>query len=393
MARNVVVEVSHLLRKDGGGIGRKRLTTGLGRLREAHEALRAGAEAGKWPHLRVLDDEAVAHARAVAEGLRARGSELAVVGQPGAVAALRALTEALGVASPRWVTGPDDALVAALDRPEVAWLVLEGPGWADRVAEWAVEQGRAVAVAGPGEHEAPPGGWWLSDPVAGDGRFGGLGLAAAVCAAWAGVDVEGLFAGARDMEAACERAALFENPAYTLALATVFAERDLGTTVPAHLVASGRMAAFAEWVARLWGAVLCDAVPVEGVVRHSGAVGVPGVVGDEELLQALVLGPRDKLVTLWDPTEAVGGPLSQEAAAQVRAFQDLLERENVPYVRVRLPGLDARSLGAAVFLATHAAVSAAVYLDVDPLGLGAVSAWYASLERARGDVDAGPATA
>lgn len=393
MARNVVVEVSHLLRKDGGGIGRKRLTTGLGRLREAHEALRAGAESSKWPHLRVLDDETVAYARAVAEGLRARGTELAVVGQPGAVAALRALTDALGVASPRWVTGPDDALVAALDRPEVAWLVLEGPAWADRVAEWAVEQGRAVAVAGPGDHEAPPGGWWLSDPVAGDGRFGVLGLAAAVCAAWAGVDVEGLFAGARDMAEACERAALFENPAYTLALATIFAERDLGATVPAHLVASGRMGAFSEWVARLWGAILCDAVHVEGVVRHSGAVGVPGVVGDEELLQALVLGPRDKLVTLWDPTEATNGPLAQEAAAQARAFQDLLERENVPYVRVRLPGLDARSLGAAVFLATHAAVSAAVYLDVDPLGLGAVSAWYASLERARGDVDAGPATA
>jgi hypothetical protein len=46
-----------------------------------------------------------------------------------------------------------------------------------------------------------------------------------------------------------------------------------------------------------------------------------------------------------------------------------------------------------VLLAQHAAVSASLFLDLDPLGLSAVTAWYAALERARADVDAAPRTA
>ncbi len=377
------MEVTRLLRKETGGIGRKRLTSGLARLRDVHATLVAGAEAGRWPHLRLLDADAREDARRVAAALRAAAPELVVVGQPGAVAALRAAVEALGTTSPRWMTSPDAAQLAALDRPDVAWLVLEGPPWADRVAEWAVESGRAVAVAGPGDHPAPPSGWWISDPVAGDGRFAPLGAAAAVVASWAGVDIDVLHAGAQEMSATCARSALFENPAYTYALATVFADRDLGAGVPAHLVGAGRLDAFGAWLTRVWAAVLCAAVPGDGTVRHTGAAGIHGIVGDEELCEALLLGPRDKLVTVWDPTELDGSAVSAEAVNQVRALVDLLERENVPYLRVRLPGFNAYSLGASFVLASHAAVTAALFLDLDPLGLDAVAAWYGALDRIR----------
>ncbi len=393
MSRNVVVEVSQLLRKEGRGVGRKRLLSGLGRLREVHDVLRKGADEGRWPHLRLPEDADLAAVRASVAELRARASRLAVVGQPGAIAAVRAIVDALGVVSPHWITSPDDAALAAIDAPDVAWLVLEGPVWADQVAEWAVEQGRVVIVAGAGTHDAPPNGWWISDPLAGDGRFGALGLAAAWCAAWAGVDIEALHDGARDMASACERPALFENPAYTLALTTVFVEKDLGVSVPIHLATTGRLEAYTRWLVRMWGAVLADALPVEGVMRHTGAAGVAGVVGDEELLQVLLLGPRGAFVTLWDETDGATGPLAAESIAQARAFQSLLDRENIPYLRVRLPGLDARALGAAIVLAAHAAVTASLFLDVDPLGLSAVSGWYAALERARADIDAGPHTA
>lgn len=392
MSRNVVVEVSHLLRRDAGGIGRLRLTTGLPKLRDAHERIWSRPPEGGWPHLRTLGDDTLAEALRVAEGLRARARELVVVGQPGAVAAVRAVADGAGSAAVRWLTSPDDDALAAFDRDDVAWLVLEGPPWADAVAEWAVGKGRAVAVAGPGTHDAPPGGWWISDPLAGDGRFGGLGAAAAVCGAWAGADMPAFHAGARDMVEACARPALFENPAYTLALTTIFAERDLYAGVPVHLVPTARLEAFAHWLVRLWGAVVNDAVPEQGAVRHAGAAGVAGVVGDEELLQTLLLGPRDKLVVVWDPVRA-RGPLADEAEAQVRALRDLLDRESMPHLRVRLPGRDARALGAATQLAACAAVSAAVFLDVDPLGLAGVSAWYGALERARADVDGEPATA
>ncbi|MDP2306712.1 MAG: hypothetical protein Q8P18_11875 [Pseudomonadota bacterium] len=409
MIRNVVVEVSHLLRKkEGSGLARRRLLSGLGRLREVHEAVRIGTEAGRWPHLQLPDDAELAAVREIAAELRRRAPRLAVVGQPGAIAALRAITEAFGAESPRWISSPDGAGLDDLDSPEVAWLVLEGPAWADQVAEWAVGRGRVVAMAGAGTHDAPPNGWWISDPVAGDGRFAGLGAAAALCAAWAGVDIEAVHDGARDMVAACQRSALFENPSYTLALTTLFLERDLGVTIPVHVATSGRMEAFTRWLVRMWGAVLADSVPVEGLMRHVGAAGVSGVVGDEELIQVLLLGPRDKHVTLWDVTDGGTGRGSAEASLQSRALQTLLDRENIPYLRVRLPGLDARALGAAMFLAEHSAVTASLFLAVDPLGLAGVSAWYAALDRARSeaegnasghastdagsDVDAGPPT-
>lgn len=393
MVRNVVVEITHLLRKQGAGIGRKRLLSGLSRLRDAHDVLVRGAADGRWPHLNLPDAEQVAGVSEIAAGLRARAPRLAVVGQPGAVAALRAVTEALGVRVPHWVTSPDAASVPGLDSADVAWLVLEGPAWVDQVAEWAVASGRVVAVAGAGTHPAPPHGWWISDPVAGDGRFGGLGLAGLVCAAWAGVDVDGLLGGARDMVAACARPALFENPAYTLALSTIFVERDLGISTVAHLATSGRMEAFSAWLVRMWGAVLTDTVTIDGVVRHTGTAGVAGVVGDEELLQVLLVGPKDKLVAIWDVSEGDHGPGAREGVAQVNAFQDLVNRENLANLRVRLPGLDARTLGAAILLAQHAAVSASVFLDLDPLGLSAVTAWYGAVERARANVDGAPRTA
>lgn len=360
------------------------MLSGLGKLRDVHARL--VNEDASWPHLRLPDDEALAAASSLASTLGE--GPLAVVGQPSAIAAQRAVVDALGVRSPRWFSSPDAALAAAVAEPGTSWVVLEGPSWVDAAAEAAVAAGNRVVVAGPGEHEAPPEGWWLSDPVAGDGRFGGLGMAAAVTAAWAGVDVEGLHAGARDMGTACSRAALFENPAYTLALAAVYVDLDLGVGTPVHLGSTSRLLPLLHWNSRMWGAVLSDAVNTGGVVRHQGQAGVAGTVGDEELLQALLRGPRDKLVTIWDAADV--GAFSEHAALQVRALQDLLDRERIPHLRVRLPGIDARTLGAAVLLAEHAAVVAGCFVDIDPLGLAGVEAWYTAVQRARAVDDEAP---
>jgi glucose-6-phosphate isomerase len=192
------------------------------------------------------------------------------------------------------------------------------------------------------------------------------------------------------MGVACARSALFENPAYTLGLAAVFAETDLGAGTPVMLGSSARLGPLLHWQGRMWGAVLSDVVNVGGVVRHRGTAGVTGTVGDEELLQALLRGPRDKLVIVWEVIE--GGPFGEHAAVQVRALQDLLERERIPHLKVRLPGLDARTVGASVLLAEHAAVAAGCYADTDPLGLAGVDAWYTAVQRARA-VDGGAPSA
>ncbi len=358
-----------------------------------HEALVRGQTEGSWPHLRLPTDEALGAARAIADDLRSRASTLVVVGQPGAVACLQMLVEAVGDRrAPVWITSPDAAWLESVDGPDVAWLFLEGPAWVDRVAEWAVRRDRVVAVAGAGDHDAPPGGWWISDSVAGDGRFGALGLASLVCAAWAGVDVEELIQGARGMSDVVARPALLENPAYTLALSRHFAEQDLGLATPVHLAGTGRLSGFVGWACRMWGAVGAHAAPVEGVVRHTGSPGVSGVVGDEELVHVLLVGPRDKFVIVWDPAARLDGPAANEGSSLGTVFQDLWARENLPSVRVRLPALDAGALGAAILLVTHAAVTASLYAHLDPLGLDGVTAWYTAVERARG-IDEGVPTA
>lgn len=393
--RRVVVDLASLIRGDGAsGVSVKRLTAGLGRLKDVHDALRQGEAEYRWPHLLLADDATLGAVMELAAELRARGTELAVVGQPGALAAARVLTDTLAPgARVRWVGSPDEELLAPLDRPDVVWLVLEGPSWAARVAEWAVGQGRAVAVAGPEAGDAPPDGWWITDPTAGDGRFGALGMAALVVASWAGVDVGAALAGARDIAESCRRPALFENPAYSLAMSAFAIQQVTGLSVPTHLASTARLAAFTAWTARLWATVGAQYGARDGVRTYAGGTAIGGVLGDDELVQTLLAGTRDKYVILWEVEGPERGPAPSAMAAQARAFTQLWAREGLPLLRVRLPGLDAATLGGAIQLACHGAVTATLLAERDPLGLEAVEAWYGAVERAAADVDEGSGTA
>lgn len=389
-----MVELSSLLKEGPSGVGLKRLTAGLPRLKEVHDELRRGEETWRWPHLVLPDEDALAAVVATAEALRERAGTLAVVGQPGALTAMRALVATLAPgAAVRWIGSPDAAGDAALDGPGVAWLCLEGPAWVDRVAEWAVGRDRAVAVAGAGEGEAPPEGWWIADPTAGDGRFGGLGMASLLCAAWAGVDVGEVVAGARDVAEICRRPALFENPAYSLAVAGVAIEQSHGLPIPVHLATTSRLLPFVEWVVRMWAAVVAQPVEQGGVRRHLGTIGIAGALGDEELTHALLGGARDKHLVLWEIESAGRGPATEALATQARVFGHLWSRQGLPQLRVRIPAVDAASVGGAIVLASHAAVATGLYLERDPLGLEGVATWYGAMERAVADVDEGAGTA
>ncbi|MFZ5478380.1 MAG: hypothetical protein ACOZNI_16550 [Myxococcota bacterium] len=377
--RRVIVELGNLAGREGALVGRGRLTAALGRLAEVHDLVERGVEDFRWPHLLLPDDAALAAVTRTGAELRGRARRLAVAGQPGALAPLRAIVGALSPEAPlRWV---DSADAAPADADDLAWLVLEGPPWADALAEAAVAAGRPVAVAGAGEHEAPPDGWWVSDPAAGDGRFGALGLGTLLGAAFAGVDVAALVAGARDVTAACRRPALFENPAYTLAAAFEAAEARLGVSGLAHVVPTGRLRGFGEWVARAWGAASARTAEQDGARRYVGGPGASGVAGDEEFAEALLGGGRDRLLVAWE-VEGVD-------PVPVRVFAQLWRRERMPFLRVRLPGIDATSLGGALQLVAHTTLVTSLLGGRDPFAREAVSAWDAALERARADVDGG----
>lgn len=376
--RRVVVDLSRLLRGDGPDVlGARRLMVGAGRIKEIHERL--GQQAGLWPQLNPPADAGVALELAAA--LHSRADELVVLGTPGAVRSARMAVHALAPDAPIWwVTTPPqpDLLERLLARP-ATWLLLEGPGWADACVIAAAAAGRPVAIAGTGEEDQPPDGWWFSDPLAGDGRFGWLGAGAQLIRAWAGIDVAAWNDGLSAMQRQFERVALYENPAYSFGIALSLCIRDLQRDTLVWITDDGRLELFVDWIGRIWGALLADvrgdyarADAWGGMRLPVGVTSLSGLAGDQELHEQILSTPRGAVAVLWGG----GGE-----AGLLPAFQDMWERAAQPAVRVRLTTVDAAALASAAILGLHAGVCSAFFLERDPLAMRSQSAWEGALRR------------
>lgn len=373
MQRRVVVSLARLFRDEvPGALPRGRLNDGLPRLKGVHARLTREPPEPLPSLERVL---------AAVTWLQARAEVIVVVGQPGALLAVRAWLDALAPgALVRFVGGPDAELLDA--GRGVALVALVGPDWVDAAVEAAVAAGRPVVVAGPtpddledGEVVDPPsGGLWLDDPHAGDGRFGILGAAALVIAGFAGIDVAALIDGADEMLVACTKPALTENPAYSYALGCIYAERELGLRVPAHVTSNPRLETFVVWAARTWATTMTGASSVAGLRARSGGAPLAGLLGDEELTELLLEGPREFLLTTWEH-----GPSAHDDAL-------LAVSRDRPSVRILLFGGDARAMGAAAALMCRAAIAGGLLTDRDPRTLVSLSRWREAVMPA---VDAG----
>lgn len=378
MERQVVVDLGRLARNDErGGLGPRRVANGRIRIREVHEQIQGGLDRLS---LRPPDSEDVLGPvldRTAA--MRSHAEALVVVGSPGAIRAAKTLVDAHNPDAPvRWMDSPDRGrMPGLLSRPAV-WVLLEGPGWADDVVVEASEAGHSVAIAGVGEEDPPPSGWWFHDTTLGDSRRAIYGQGVLTVAAFAGLDIGAFLSGARDMVHLCRVPGLFDNPSYALAVPVATAVRELGFDVVLHLACSARLRAFSAWIAGCWGSMLTGATNVGGI-QHPVTLNIrSGLAGDEDLANAL-LPRREALAIAWDAER----DSSSEASFTSRAFLDLWAREVQPVVRVRVPGLDAATLGASVALGLHAGAAAALCLEVDPLGTGGADAWRAAVDRLR----------
>ncbi len=376
MERQLLVDLGRLARNDArGGLGPRRVASGRIRIREVHEHLQANLD-NYW--LRPPDPaELVPGILARSAEMRTAGEELIVVGGPGPVRAARALVEAVdGDAPIRWMDAPDpQRLEALLARPAV-WMLLEGPQWADDVVVEANEAGHPVAIAGAGEPDPPPSGWWFSDPRVVDARQAIYGEGVLTIAAFAGLDLGSFLAGAGDMLRHNAVPGLFDNPAYAVGVPVATAVKELGFDVVLHLACSARLGAFSAWIAAVWGSMLTGTTRVGGL-EHPLTLNVrSGSAGDEDLANAL-LPRREGMAIAWDAERESGSA----AGYASRAFLDVWAREVQPVVRVRVPGLDAGTLGGAVALGLHAGVTAALCLDLDPRSVSGATAWRAEQDR------------
>lgn len=342
MRRSVLVDISRL-RPPGSRVPARIPAEWLGRLRDVHGLL---GEPG-WAHRAALACPSEPALR-LAEALRAEGRALVVAGPPGPLRAARAWVEALAPEAPvRWIDGPGGA-PAGEGEALVAW---PGPAWVDGLYGAARAAGVPTRTVDRAEAD-------LLDPCARDGRHAVLGPGARMVAAFAGIDVASAVAGARAMADDAARPALYENPAYALALGLAFAERRLGRPRATWMVAHPGLLTAVAHLARAWVAAHVGAPLHPDVAEAPPAEPTVGVWGDQELVDGVHLAlPHHALLAL-DVDDLA--PEADRTGARAWLGAD------VPMVRVVLPRLDAAALGGLFALLDHAAAASAVFRWIDP---------------------------
>ncbi len=328
----LTVDLSRLLA--AGSFGRKRLLAERAAAAEA-VAVRQ-ARVGERPMFRATSPELLSRATALGAEERERG-RLVVAGGPAQVRAVTALAAVLAPDAPiDTLLAPDAARVSRLAGRDVTWLVLEGAVWSDALAEHLVTGDHRVLVSGEGAFDAPPGGAWVEDPTE---CASPLGPTALLVAAFGGVDVAAVRHGAEAAGVVAVRPAIMENPAASLAIALTRAASFLNCGARVHATADAGLLPLARWFEGAWSSA------ATGLRLGDGPV---GCADDTDLVEAIVSGPRDRLVLTWHaPYTALPGAPRVDPAD---ALTDALDEVQIPSLGLRLARRDAWSVGGALGL-------------------------------------------
>ncbi|MFB6111772.1 MAG: glucose-6-phosphate isomerase [Halobacteriaceae archaeon] len=222
-----------------------------------------------------------------------------------------------------------------------------GVDWTDRTIVTTGPEGNLRSLAET--HDLPV----LDAPPGVPGRFSVFSPVALPAAAVAGVDLDGLIAGAA---AERERLAgsLFECPAYAYAAAT-HALNQRGVSVNAVMPYGEALERFAEWVGQLWA----ESLGKDGLGQTPARA--MGATDQHSQLQLYRAGPRTTVVSFIRPRERPdvsipsadmddlayleGQSLGALLDAEFRATEASLAAADRPSLRVEIDRLDARGLG------------------------------------------------
>lgn len=202
------------------------------------------------------------------------------------------------------------------------------------------------------------------------GRYSALSVVGLVPAAFAGVDVEKVLGGGARAEPTADR--VLEDAGRALgATSYLLGERFVDASV--MMPYSERLETFAEWYAQIWAESLGKEGQGQTPVRAVGAT------DQHSLLQLLVDGPSDKLVTFVDPGDDTpeyevsghdgyldGVSVGALRDAEMDATQASLVRNDAPNVRVELDGVTPEEIGELIYTYEVATVVAGRLADVNP---------------------------
>jgi glucose-6-phosphate isomerase len=223
-------------------------------------------------------------------------------------------------------------------------------------------------------------------PAGVGGRFSVLSAVGLLPATIAGMDVQALLAGSRDMAEIVAEAEGWENPACVFAGVHYLEDTALGRRVSVMMPYSARLRDLADWYRQLWAESLGKATDRQGRTVHVGPLPVKalGVTDQHSQLQLYAEGPDDKVITFLgvgkfaaDVTIPAAG-LEAESLAYLggRSLAELmwaeqkstawaLAQKGRPSLTITLPQADAFSMGAVIYLLETATAIAGELYDVD----------------------------
>ena len=419
---NMVME-----RLGADGVDPDRLAGDLAdRFRAAHEAVESSRRSGEIGFLELpYDSGGPVQARNLADRFEGHFENLVIIGIGGSALGARTLRDGLlGLlwnersdeersGKPRMYIldnvdpdGVSDA-IAHLDLRRTLFNVVSKSGsTAETMALYLVIEGLLIEEVGTekaGEHFV-----FTTDPENGalrsiadaegiaslpipenvGGRFSVLSSVGLFPAAFAGVDVAGLLAGAARADEYCRTPVLRENPAGLVATLLHTAHSEAGASIHVMMPYSERLRSFSFWFQQLWAESLGKAHDRSGNVVHRGPTPLPavGVTDQHAQVQLFIEGPRDKVVIFLALTGSrpdmeigthrtslpsvgyLGGhTLGQLMDAEQQATAEALRRSGRANMTLEMESLDASTLGELFMLTSVATLYAGVLYDVNPL--------------------------
>ncbi|VAX18477.1 Glucose-6-phosphate isomerase [hydrothermal vent metagenome] len=218
------------------------------------------------------------------------------------------------------------------------------------------------------------------------GRFTALTPVCLLPVASAGIDILGMLKGAARMDELCRTGDIRKNPAYLFASIHYLLDTLKGKKMTVMMPYSYRLKDVADWFRQLWAESLGKARDIDGNPVHAGQTPIKalGATDQHSQVQLYVEGPFDKLFCLLEvesfKTEMpipemfedqpgisyLGGQsLNRLIAVEKEGTQYALTTNNRPNMTIKLPEVNAHTLGQLLYMLEVATAFAGGLYRVD----------------------------
>ena len=219
------------------------------------------------------------------------------------------------------------------------------------------------------------------------GRYSVLTPVGLLPAAFLGIDIQKLLAGATEMVGRVTLDDPHKNPALKLAAGAYLSLTEMGRTSLVMMPYCDALRVTTAWFVQLWAESLGKRVNRKGEVVHVGQTPIAalGATDQHAQLQLFIEGPRDKAVVLLaieQPQHSLAIPdeltereelqflhgrdLSELLHAERRGTRASLLDAGVPVIDLSLPALDEARFGGLLVLLEAAAATAGTLMGIDP---------------------------